>query len=126
LPAALELTPDGDDAFLGTHQVIPSGRAYGGEIVAQAERAVSLTVGDDRRQVVWPRAWDRLPDDPDLHRSALTYVCDYTLLEPVLRHHGAAWATDGVVTASLDHAMWWHHDGRLPASVVQEGLVTVP
>jgi len=276
LLAALALTPDGDDSFLGTHQVIPSGRAYGGEIVAQAERAMSLTVDDDRRihslhgyflragdvndktrwevdrlrdgrgfshrtvrglqngkvifqamgsfqvpvdgvehseslpddagdpeslpgtadvlsgvdtrdaeywrfhrsfdirhtptalyvtpdgdrgrrQVVWLRAWDRLPDDPDLHRSALTYVCDYTLLEPILRHHGAAWSTDGVVTASLDHAMWWHHDGRMDdwvalvqdspfagrgtglgrarlfsadghllASVVQEGLVTVP
>ncbi len=276
LLAALELTPDGDDAFLGTHQVIPSGRAYGGEIVAQAQRAMSLTVGDDRRvnslhgfflragdvndktrweverirdgrgfshravrgvqngkeiframahfgvpadgvthadtlpagagdpetlpsaadvlgetetrdaeywrfhrsfdirhspsalythadgdrgrrQTVWLRAWDRLPDDPALHRSALAYVCDYTMLEPILRHHGAAWATDGVVTASLDHAMWWHDDGRMDdwvalvqdspyagrgtglgrarlfsadgrllASVVQEGLVTVP
>lgn len=276
LLAALDLTPDGDDAFLGTHQVIPSGRAYGGEVVAQAERAMALTVGDDRRiislhgyflragdvngktrwevervrdgrgfshravrgvqggkeiframaqfgvpttgvehdltipndagdpeslqstadalagvdtrdaeywrfhrsfdirhapsalyttpdgdrgrrQVVWLKAWEQLPDDPNLHRSALTYVCDYTLLEPILRHHGAAWAVDGVVTASLDHAMWWHHDGRMDdwvalvqdtpfaargtglgtarlfardgrllATVVQEGLVTVP
>lgn len=276
LRTALDLTPDGPDAFLGTHQVIPSGRAYGGEIVAQAQRAMSLTVGDDRRvnslhgfflragdvndktrweverirdgrgfshravrgmqhgkeifrgmaqfgvpvegvthtdpppddlgdpealpstadvltgvdtrdaeywrfhrsvdirhapsalysspdgdrgrrQTVWLRAWDRLPDDPALHRSALAYVCDYTMLEPILRHHGAAWATDGVVTASLDHAMWWHADGRIDewvalvqdspfagrgtglgrarlfsadgvllATVVQEGLVTVP
>ena len=49
LLAALDLTPDGDDAFLGTHQVIPGGRAYGGEVVAQAERAMALTTGDDRR-----------------------------------------------------------------------------
>jgi acyl-CoA thioesterase-2 len=26
---------------------------------------------------------------------------------------GAAWADHGVVTASLDHAMWWHNDGRV-------------
>lgn len=276
LLAALDLTKDGDDAFTATHQVIPSGRAYGGELVAQAERAMTLTCDDDRRihslhgyflragdvhsptrwevervrdgrgfshravrgvqngkqiframaqfgvpvdgvthsetlppdagspedlpttadtldgadtrdaeywrfhrsfdirhapsalytradgdrgrrQTVWLRAWQRLPDDPGVHRSALAYVCDYTLLEPILRHHGAAWADDGVVTASLDHAMWWHHDGRMDewvalvqdspvatrgtglgtarlfshdgrllASVVQEGLVTLP
>ena len=276
LLAALDLVKDGDDAFLATHQVIPSGRAYGGELVAQAERAMTLTCDGDRRihslhgyflragdvhtetrweverirdgrgyshravrgvqngkeiframaqfgvpadgvahgetlppgagnpaelpstadvlsgvdtrdaeywryhrsfdirhapsalyteaggervsrQTVWLKAWERLPDDPGVHRSALAYVCDYTMLEPILRRHGAAWADDGVITASLDHAMWWHHDGRMDewvalvqdspvatrgtglgtarlfaadgrllASVVQEGLVTVP
>jgi acyl-CoA thioesterase-2 len=281
LLAALDLAKDGDDAFVARHQVIPSGRTYGGELVAQAERAMTLTTGDDRRihslhgfflragdvhettrwevervrdgrgfshravrgvqngkeiframaqfgvpvdgvahaetlppealppgitdpeelpsaadvlvgadtrdaeywrfhrsfdirhtpsalytsargervtrQTVWLKAWERLPDDAGVHRSALAYVCDYTLLEPVLRRHGAAWADDGVVTASLDHAMWWHHDGRmdewvalvqdspvaargtglgtarvfsadgrLMASVVQEGLVRLP
>jgi acyl-CoA thioesterase-2 len=276
LLAALDLTKDGDDAFVASHQVIPSGRAYGGELVAQSERAMTLTCTDDRRihslhgyflragdvraqtrweverirdgrgfshravrgvqngkeiframaqfgvpvdgvghaetlpadagdpeqlpstaealgdadtrdaeywryhrsfdirhspsavytrhdgerirrQTVWLRAWDRLPDDPALHRSALAYVCDYTMLEPILRAHGAAWTDEGVVTASLDHAMWWHHDGRMDewvalvqdspvatrgtglgtarlfsadglllASVVQEGLVTIP
>ncbi|WP_228000147.1 acyl-CoA thioesterase [Nocardia australiensis] len=64
------------------------------------------------RQVVWVKAFDRLPDDPAAHRLALAYVCDYTLLEPALRRHGAAWAQDGVITASLDHAMWWHEQGR--------------
>ncbi|MCF7549570.1 acyl-CoA thioesterase II [Pseudonocardia sp. WMMC193] len=273
---ALDLRKDGDDAFVARHQGIPSGRAYGGELVAQAVHATTLTCDDDRRihsfhgyflragdvraptrwevervrdgrgfshravrgvqhgrevframaqfgvpaagvehaveppadlgdpealpttaealgdadtrdaeywrhhrsvdirhspsavytrhdgarvrrQTVWLRAWDRLPDDPALHRSALAYVCDYTMLEPILRAHGAAWADEGVVTASLDHAMWWHHDGRIDgwvalvqdspvatrgtglgtarlfsadgrllASVVQEGLVRLP
>ncbi|NIB32055.1 hypothetical protein HBB16_10295 [Pseudonocardia sp. MCCB 268] len=54
------------------------------------------------------KAWERLPDDLGIApQCALAYVCDYTLLEPILRRHGAAWADDGV-TASLDHAMWWH------------------
>ncbi|MEU5764096.1 acyl-CoA thioesterase domain-containing protein [Nocardia sp. NPDC047648] len=64
------------------------------------------------RQAVWVRAFQPLPDDPVVHRIALAYVCDYTLLEPALRRHGRAWAQPGVVTASLDHAMWWHHNGR--------------
>lgn len=64
-------------------------------------------------QVVWLKAYDRLPDDPRLHRTALAYLCDYTMLEPALRRHGTAWADGGVMTASLDHAMWWHRDARV-------------
>ncbi|RJO77028.1 acyl-CoA thioesterase II [Nocardia panacis] len=78
-----------------------------------------------RRQVVWLKAFEELPDDPRLHRAALAYLCDYTLLEPVLRYHGAAWADPGVVTASLDHAMWWYADGRVDdwIALVQESPV---
>ncbi|PPK93793.1 acyl-CoA thioesterase-2 [Kineococcus xinjiangensis] len=63
-------------------------------------------------QAVWVRAFDRLPDDPDLHRAALAYVCDYTILEPLLRSRGRAWGDPGLVTASLDHSMWFHREGR--------------
>jgi acyl-CoA thioesterase-2 len=63
-------------------------------------------------QAVWVKAFDRLPDDPDLHRAALAYVCDYTILEPLLRSQGLAWAAPGLVTASLDHSMWFHREGR--------------
>ncbi|MFI7482813.1 acyl-CoA thioesterase [Kocuria sp. M1R5S2] len=75
------------------------------------------------RQAVWVKAFDRLPDDPDLHRAALAYVCDYTILEPLLRSQGRAWADPGLVTASLDHAMWFHRDGRADEWVlyVQDG-----
>lgn len=74
-------------------------------------------------QAVWVKAFDRLPDDPDLHRAALAYVCDYTILEPLLRSRGRAWADPGLVTASLDHAMWFHRDGRVDEWVlyVQDG-----
>lgn len=108
-------------------------------------------------QAVWMKSTDPMPDDPDLHRAALAYVSDYSLLEPIFRRHGIAWATPGLKVASLDHAMWWHRfgrvdewmlyvqesptatggrglslgriysrDGRLLASVAQEGMVRVP
>jgi acyl-CoA thioesterase-2 len=64
-------------------------------------------------QAVWMRAADRLPDDENLHRAALAYASDYSLLEPVLRRHGATWGTPGLKVASLDHAMWWHRFGRV-------------
>ena len=72
---------------------------------------VKAEVGDAAdTQVVWLKSYDRLPDDPRLHRTALAYLCDYTMLEPALRRHRTAWADEGLMTASLDHAMWWHKD----------------
>ena len=48
-----------------------------------------------------------------LHRALLAYACDQVMLEPVLRRHGAGWATRGLSIASLDHAMWWHRPARV-------------
>jgi acyl-CoA thioesterase-2 len=120
---------------------------------------IYLKVDGERKahQAVWLKAIGPLPDDPNLHRAALAYASDYSLLEPVLRRHGVSWITDGLKVASLDHAMWWHRfgrvdewlvyvqesptatggrglslgrifsrDGRLLASVAQEGMVRVP
>jgi acyl-CoA thioesterase-2 len=64
-------------------------------------------------QAVWLKATGRLPDDPDLHRAALAYASDYSILEPIFRRHGVAWSTPGLKAASLDHAMWFHRFGRV-------------
>jgi acyl-CoA thioesterase II len=64
-------------------------------------------------QAVWIKAIGALPDDPNLHRAALAYASDYTILEPSMRRHGIAWSTPGLKIASLDHAMWWHRFGRV-------------
>lgn len=64
-------------------------------------------------QAVWIKAVGSLPDDENLHRAALAYASDYSILEPAFRRHGIAWATPGLKAASLDHAMWWHRFGRV-------------
>ena len=64
------------------------------------------------RQDIWMRTVAPLPDDPLLHQAVLGYASDYTLLESVLRRHGASWAAPGFKVASLDHAMWWHRPAR--------------
>ncbi|HEY8281317.1 MAG TPA: acyl-CoA thioesterase II [Leifsonia sp.] len=64
-------------------------------------------------QAVWFRSRGPLPDDPDLHRAALAYASDYTIMESVMRRHGIAWSTRGLRAASLDHAMWWHRFARV-------------
>jgi acyl-CoA thioesterase-2 len=105
-------------------------------------------------QQVWMRADGVLPDDPVLHACLLTYASDMTLLDTSLLPHGHSWASEEIMMASLDHAMWFHgsfradewllydqhtpvasgarglaggrvftRDGRLVASVMQEGLI---
>lgn len=70
-------------------------------------------------QAVWIRSFDPLPvsgnpkTDEDLHRIGLAYLCDYTILESLLRQRGLSWGTEGLVTASLDHSMWFHRPGRV-------------
>ena len=64
-------------------------------------------------QAVWMKAIERLPDDEVLHRAALAYASDFSLLEPILRRHNTVWSTPKLKIASLDHAMWWHRFGRV-------------
>ncbi|MBU1251584.1 MAG: acyl-CoA thioesterase II [Actinobacteria bacterium] len=64
-------------------------------------------------QAVWLKCLERLPDDENLHRAALAYASDYSILEPILRRHGLGWSTPGLKMASLDHAMWWHRFARV-------------
>jgi acyl-CoA thioesterase-2 len=79
------------------------------------EKPVFLSVDGPRvaHQAVWLKAIGPLPDDPDLHRAALAYVSDYSILESIFRRHGLAWSTPGIKVASLDHAMWFHRFGRV-------------
>lgn len=81
---------------------------------------VYLSVEGERspHQAVWLRPFDMLRDVAGLTAAqrdvaALAYVCDYTILEPVLRALGLPWAAEGLVTASLDHSMWFHRAASL-------------
>ena len=79
------------------------------------EDSIYLTPAPERtdRQMVWMKARGPVPDDQVLHRALLAYACDQVMLEPVLRRHGASWASRGLSIASLDHAMWWHRPARV-------------
>ncbi len=59
-------------------------------------------------QAVWIRALSEIPRDPLTRQLAIAYVCDYTILEPLLRVKRLGWLTAGLATASIDHAMWFH------------------
>ncbi len=69
--------------------------------------------GEEARARVWMRADGEMPDDPFLHTCMLVYASDYTLTETVMRHHGVHWSDKGVMSASLDHSMWFHRDMKI-------------
>lgn len=82
--------------------------------IRHIDRPVYLDADRDLRPInaVWMKTRELLADDPNIHRAAILYASDYTLLEPVLRAHGYFWAKPGLKVASLDHAFWWHRDAR--------------
>ncbi|MBP3043510.1 acyl-CoA thioesterase II [Arthrobacter jiangjiafuii] len=83
--------------------------------IRHVESPVYFEAGPEKvaRNAVWMKTFGPMPDDQNLHRAALAYASDYTLLESVLRRHGLAWSTPGMSVASLDHAMWWHRPLRV-------------
>lgn len=103
---------------------------------------------------LWFRMEAAAGKSPQMQHILLAYASDMNLLGSSLRPHGLTWFKREVMTASLDHAMWFHApirfdgwhlysmdapftggargfnrgkiydvDGRLVASVAQEGLV---
>lgn len=74
---------------------------------------ISVEGGHVAHQAVWLKSVGPMPADMNLHRAALAYASDYSILESILRRHGLAWATPGIKVASLDHAMWWHREARV-------------
>lgn len=128
LPAPEDL-PSSADAMAGLDGPAAEYWAGGRSFDMRHIGAPVYLPGDRERvphQAVWIKAFEELPDDPRLQRAALAYVCDYTILEPLLREQGAAWADTGLVTASLDHSMWFHRAGRMDEWVlyVQEAVST--
>jgi acyl-CoA thioesterase-2 len=79
------------------------------------EEPIYLSPASDRvaAQAVWFKTLEPLPNSPELHRAALAYVSDYSILESILRRHGLSWLHRGLSTASLDHAMWFHRPARV-------------
>jgi acyl-CoA thioesterase-2 len=69
---------------------------------------------------LWLRASGALPEDPFLHRCLLAYASDMALLDAMTRRHVRGPAFRHVMAASLDHAIWFHRDGRVDDWVLYE------
>ena len=57
---------------------------------------------------LWFRMQHAAGQSPQMQHCLLAYASDINLLGSSLRPHGLTWFKGGVMTASLDHAMWFH------------------
>ena len=66
----------------------------------------------DNRFNIWMRTTAKLPDDPSIHRCALAYASDMTILDTALLPHRRSIFDRDIMGASLDHALWFHRPFR--------------
>jgi len=76
-------------------------------------RYVEAAADDDGGLQVWLRTAERLPDDNLIHAATLAYASDLTLLAAAAVPHDLRVNEPQVLTASLDHAMWFHRPMRV-------------
>ncbi len=74
-------------------------------------REVPTTPGEARSQV-WIRVPEDLGDDHTLHACALAYLSDHNPMDAIVRSHPVNPNWDDLMTASLDHAIWFHRPMR--------------
>jgi acyl-CoA thioesterase-2 len=83
-------------------------------------------------QHIWYRSKKKLGDHIEQHQCLLAYASDMGLLSTAAMPHGMSFMT-GLMTASLDHAMWFHRAFRFdewiliamdsPASAGSRGFI---
>lgn len=105
-PMPARPAPDGLTGRTPFH-VAPDGAATTGAVELRA-----CPSSEPRRpeSAVWMRVTAPLPDDPLLHRALLVYLSDFSILHGAFHLHGVT--RPMIRTASLDHSMWLHRDGR--------------
>jgi acyl-CoA thioesterase-2 len=66
-----------------------------------------------KNNMTWLRTPGPMPDDPFLHQCVLAYATDFSLIETMLGQHKLSGRMGGLITASLDHAVWFHAPVRV-------------
>ena len=57
---------------------------------------------------IWFRTMREIDVSAQMHHCLIAYVSDMNLLGSSLRPHGLFWTNPNLMTASLDHAIWFH------------------
>lgn len=61
----------------------------------------------------WIKSAGVMPDDLRIHKYVLAYTSDFGLLGSALKPHGLSLPNTQLKLASIDHAIWFHHDFRM-------------
>lgn len=65
------------------------------------------------RRHMWLKATEPVPNDPLIHKEILAYFSDYNLMGTSLLPHRGRFKREEMQMASLDHAMYFHHDFKV-------------
>lgn len=84
------------------------------------DRPPFVQTGPIARQAAWIRTQNALPDDPHLHRAALSYASDLGLIGAALNRGGTGFGRPDMMVASLDHALWLHGAFRMDEWLLYE------
>jgi acyl-CoA thioesterase-2 len=76
----------------------------------------ATTAAANERALVHRRMWFRvpeeLPDDPAIHVAAIAYTSDHGPTGTLRLAHADRYTRDQLMTASLDHCVWFHRPAR--------------
>ena len=113
LPTAAEWIKDADETTQRWFALLKERFPLEVRFMGEPTRAAALRgEAAPPRQRMWIRSSDRLPDDPLVHACAATYASDLFLLASALPPHGYVMGDEGLLAASLDHAVWFHRPFR--------------
>ena len=68
--------------------------------------------GHEARSQIWMRLRHGLEDDPIAHACGLAYLSDHNPMDAIVLSHPQRPQWDDMMTASLDHAIWFHRQAR--------------
>ncbi|WP_417656815.1 acyl-CoA thioesterase II [Pseudidiomarina aestuarii] len=68
---------------------------------------------EEPKRYVWLRANGPMPDDQRAHKYLLAYASDFNFLPTAMQPHGHSFAEPTIQMATIDHAMWFHHEFRM-------------
>lgn len=109
---ALERIDSGELVPVSPPQYLEGGEA---DVIAlrivEPGRPIELADGRYER-MAWVRIEEDLPADSLIQACALTYLSDLTMVSTALAPHTGEDGLAELVTASIDHAMWFHAPAR--------------
>jgi len=77
------------------------------------------------KQMLWMKAMGKLSDDPRVHQIVAAYCSDYSLVGTLLLPHGVSIYDPKLISASLDHCMYFHQPFRTDEWLLYELNTTV-
>jgi acyl-CoA thioesterase-2 len=111
LPGPLSV-PSVDDLLRGYEKIVPHFVNALRPIDWRYTNDPSWVMRDKGEKLTYNRVWMKavapLPDDPVIHKAALVYSSDTTVLDSIITTHGLSWGFDRIFAVTTNHSVWFH------------------